>query len=328
MQLANPELLWLFILLVPMIAWYVMRQHKSQPTIAMSSTEAFAKMPRTWKQYLRHFLFVLRLCAIACVIVVLARPQLKDQWSSSSAEGTDIIISLDISGSMLARDLKPNRIESAKKVANKFINGRDADNIGIVIFAGESLTGIPMTGDRVQLNNYIAEIKPGMLEDGTAIGDGIVTAINRLDEGKAKSKSIILITDGTNNSGITTPLDAAAVAKEEGIKIYTIGVGTNGMAEYPTYDHFGRITYTQQEVVIDEATLRSIAEVTNGKYYRATDNESLQNIFKEIDALEKTKMDVKVFSQAEDNYMMWAWFAFGFFLFELLLRYLFLRPLP
>ncbi len=328
MQFANPELLWLFLLFVPMIAWYVMRHHKSQPTIAMSSTEAFVRMPRSWKQYLRHILFVLRLCAIACVIIVLARPQLKDQWSSSSSEGTDIILSLDISGSMLARDLKPNRIESAKKVASKFINGRESDNIGIVIFAGESLTGIPMTGDRVQLNNYVAGINAGMLEDGTAIGDGIVTAINRLDEGKAKSKSIILITDGTNNSGITTPLDAAAVAKEAGIKIYTIGVGTNGMADYPAYDRFGNLTYTKQEVVIDEATLHSIAQTTEGKYFRATDNESLNNIFKEIDTLEKTKMDVKVFSQAEDNYMLWAWLAFAFFLVELLLRYLFLRPLP
>ncbi len=328
MQFANPELLWLFILYVPMIIWFVMRQRKSQPTMGISSTNAFATMPRSWKQYLRHLLFALRLGAIACVIIVLARPQLKDQWSSSSAEGTDIIISMDISGSMLARDLTPNRIESAKSVATKFINGREADNIGIVIFAGESLTGIPMTGDRVQLTNYISEIKAGMLEDGTAIGDGIVTAINRLDEGKAKSKSIILITDGTNNSGITTPLDAAAVAKEEGIKIYTIGVGTNGMADYPSYDRFGRLTYTKQEVVIDEATLQSIASTTNGKYYRATDNATLQSIFNEIDALEKTKMDVKVFSQAEDNYMMWAWLAFGIFLIEMILRYLFMRQIP
>ncbi len=328
MHLAHPHLLWLFVLLIPLIVWYVMRQHNAHPTLAMSSTNAFSNMPTSWKQYLRHFMFVLRLGAIACLIIVLARPQLKDKWSSSSAEGTDIVIALDISGSMLAKDFEPNRLEAAKKVAAHFIQGRESDNIGVVIFAGESLTGIPMTGDRTQLINYLANVDIGMLEDGTAIGDGIVTSLNRLKDGKAKSQSIILITDGSNNSGIVTPASAASVAKEMDVKIYTIGVGTNGMAPSPSYDMAGRLVYTPQEVVIDEATLQAIASATGGKYFRATGNSTLRDIFNEIDALEKTKLDIKTFSHTEDDYMMWAWLAFGLFAFEMVLRYLFLRPIP
>lgn len=282
----------------------------------------------SWKQYLRHVLYVLRLLAIGCLIIVLARPQLKDNWRTSSTEGTDIVLALDVSGSMLARDFQPNRMEAAKAVASKFVQGREADNIGLVIFAGESLTGVPMTVDRSQLLNYIDGISMEMLEDGTAIGDGIATSLNRLKEGKAKSKSIILLTDGSNNTGVVAPLDAASVAKELGVKIYTIGVGTNGMAPYPSYDMFGKIVYTPQQVVIDEATLTRIADLTGGKYFRATGNRALEQVFAEIDALEKTQMDVKVFSHTEDDYMLWAWLAFGFFALEMILRYIFLRPIP
>ncbi len=328
MHFAHPYILWLLTLLIPLIAWYVMRQRNSHPTIALSSMSAFAKMPTSWRQYLRHFLFAMRLAAIACLIVVLARPQLKDKWSTTSTEGTDIVIALDISGSMLAQDFKPNRIEAAKSVAAEFIQGRESDNIGIVIFSGESLTGVPMTGDRTQLLNYLSNVNVGMLEDGTAIGDGLVTSLNRLKDGKAKSRSIILITDGYNNSGIVTPINAATVAKEMNVKVYTIGVGTNGTALSPTYDRFQRLTYTPQEVVIDEETLQEIASATGGKYFRATGNRNLKEVFQEIDALEKTKMDVKMFSHTEDNYMLWAWLAFGFFAIELILRYLFLRPIP
>lgn len=301
---------------------------KSHPTIALSSTSPFDHLPRSWKQYLRHIVFGLRLCVIACVIVVLARPQQKDKWSSSSMEGTDIVIALDISTSMLAKDFEPDRFNAAKSVASSFIQGREADNIGLVIFAGESLTGIPMTGDRTQLINYISELNIGMLEDGTAIGDGIATSLNRLKDGKAVSKSIILITDGTNNRGVVTPASAAQVAAEMGVKIYAIGVGTNGYALAPGIDRFGRMVFTRQKVEIDEATLQKLAQVTGGKYFRATDNKSLAEIFAEIDALEKTKLDVKMFSHTEDMYMLWAWLAFGLFMLELLLRYLFLRQIP
>ncbi len=328
MQLAHPHLLWLFTIFIPMIVWCIMRNRDAHPSMALSSTSAFAAMPTSWKQYLRHFLFVLRLGAIGCLIIVLARPQNSDRWSSSTTEGTDIVLALDISSSMYARDFQPNRFESAKAVASRFIQGRESDNIGLVLFAGESLTGMPMTVDRAQLLGYLDGVQIGMLEDGTAIGDGIATSLNRLKEGKAKSKSIILLTDGSNNTGVVAPRSAADVAKEMGVKIYTVGVGTNGMAPYPVRTPFGRIEYQQQKVEIDEATLGSIAQATGGKYFRATDNRALEQVFAEIDALEKTQMDVKVFSHTEDNYMLWAWLAFGLFALEMLLRYLFLRPIP
>lgn len=328
MQLSQPQYLWLFLLYVPLIAWYVMKHRDAHASMALSSTSAFAKMGRTWKVYLRHVLFVLRLAAIGCLIIVLARPQLKDNWRTSSTEGTDIVIALDVSTSMLARDFQPDRLEAAKNVAAKFINGRESDNIGLVIFAGESLTGVPMTVDRRQLLSYINGISTDMIEDGTAIGDGVVTALNRLKEGKAKSKSIILLTDGSNNTGVATPLMASDVAKEMGVKIYAVGIGTNGMADFPQLDMLGHIEYVKLPVVIDETTLQSIAKNTGGKYFRATDNRVLEDVFKEIDALEKTQMDVRHFSHTEDNYMMWAWLALMLFGLEMLLRYTILRSIP
>ena len=328
MLLAHPHILWLFLLYIPLILWYILRRRDAQPSIAVSSTMAFASLPVSWKVYLRHFLFVLRLLAIGCLIIVLARPQMKDKWSSSSTEGTDIVLSLDISSSMYARDFKPDRFEAAKEVAARFIQGRENDNLGLVLFAGESLTGMPMTVDRARLLNYLDGVQIGMLEDGTAIGDGIATSLNRLKEGKAKSKSIILLTDGSNNTGVVAPISAAEVAKEMGVKIYTIGVGTNGMAPYPVRNVFGQIEFQNQKVEIDEATLRTIADLTGGKYFRATDNNTLEDVFSEIDALEKTRMDVKVFSHTEDNYMLWAWLAFALFALEMILRFTFLRRIP
>jgi Ca-activated chloride channel family protein len=271
---------------------------------------------------------VLRLAAIGCLIIILARPQLKDNWHKSSTEGTDIVLAIDVSGSMLTRDLKPDRLEAAKDVASKFIQGRPDDNVGVVIFAGESLTGLPMTIDHAAVINYIKALKLGMLEDGTAIGDGIATSLNRIIEGKAKSKSIILLTDGSNNTGLVAPISASEIAKNEKVKIYTIGIGTNGLADSPSYDEFGRIVYTKQPVVIDEATLKTIASNTGGKYFRATDNKVLSDIFHEIDQLEKTKMDVRHFSHTEDNYMPWAWLLFILVGVELLLRYTVFRTMP
>lgn len=258
----------------------------------------------------------------------MARPQQRDSWRTTSTEGTDIVLALDVSSSMMARDFKPDRFEAAKEVATKFIAGRESDNIGIVIFAGESLTGVPMTVDITQLLSYLQNLSMGMLEDGTAIGDGIATSLNRLKEGKAKSKSIILLTDGSNNTGVVAPVTAAEVAKELGVKIYTIGVGTNGNAPYPVRTLTGRIEFESQPVVIDEATLKTIAETTGGKYFRATGNRVLNEIFEEIDKLEKTQMDVRHFSHTEDNYMMWAWLALGLFTIELLLRFTVLRTIP
>ena len=328
MQLANPQYLWLFLGFIPLIVWYVLKQRNARPTMAMSSLQAFKGRRMPLRAMARHLLFVLRLGAIGCLIIILARPQTKDSWRTSSTNGTDIVIALDVSGSMLTRDLKPDRLEAAKKMASKFVNGRPDDNIGIVIFAGESLTGMPMTIDHNALTSYIATLNANMLADGTAIGDGIATSLNRIIEGKAKSKSIILLTDGSNNTGLVAPMAAAEIAKNEKVKIYTIGIGTRGYADTPAYDEFGRLTYVKQPVVIDETTLKNIADMTGGKYFRATDNGTLSDIFQEIDQLEKTKMDIRHFSHTEDNYMAWAWLLIGLFGLELILRYTVFRTVP
>ena len=327
MQFANPSYLWLFIGFVPLIIWYVLKQHNARPSMGISDTSPFANVGRSWKEYVRHLLFLLRLGAIACLILILARPQTRDSWETSSTEGTDIMLALDVSTSMLARDFRPDRLEAAKATAMDFISGRESDNIGIVIFAGESLTGVPMTIDRGMLMNYINGISTNVLPDGTAIGDGIATSLNRLKEGKAKSRSIILLTDGSNNTGVVAPLTAAEVAKELGARIYTIGIGTNGMADYPVMTPYGQ-EVVRQQVVIDENTLRQIADMTGGKYFRAYNNNVLKEVFDEIDQLEKTRMDVRHFSHAEDNYMLFAWIAFALVALELLLRYTVTRSIP
>lgn len=328
MHFAHPQFLWTLLIIIPLTVFYVMKQRRGHATLAISTTAPFASLPRSWKPMLRHFAFFLRMAALACLIVVMARPQIRDSWRTTSTEGTDIVIAMDVSSSMLARDFDPDRFEAAKDVASKFIAGRESDNIGIVIFAGESLTGVPMTVDRAQLLQYLQSLSMNVLVDGTAIGDGIATALNRLKEGKAKSKSIILLTDGSNNTGVVAPVTASEVAKELGVKIYTIGIGTNGNAPYPTQTITGRIEFTPQPVVIDEATLKTIANSTGGKYFRATNNRVLEEVFAEIDALEKTQMDVRHFSHTEDNYMLWGLLAFGFFCLELVLRYTVLRSIP
>lgn len=329
MKFANPYYLWLFLVYIPLIAWYVAKNRINTPSIEISTTIPFSKMRTSWLVYLRHVMFAVRLAAMGCLIVILCRPQTTDSWSTSETEGTDIVISLDVSTSMLARDFKPDRFEAAKEVAAQFVAGRETDNIGLVIFAGESFTQVPLTTDRAVLTNYIDDIEIGLLEDGTAIGDGIATAINRLKDGKAKSKSIILLTDGSNNTGVVAPLTAAEIAKKMGIKIYTIGIGKNGMAEYPVGTNFyGRMEYRQLPVVIDEATLRSIASATGGKYFRATNKNVLKQVFDEINQLEKTKMDIRNFSHTEDNYMPWAWLLLALVVVDIAVRYSLLRSIP
>jgi len=328
MQLAHPGILWLFLLYIPLIAWYVMKHRSAHPSLGISTTGPFSRIGRPAKQYALHGLFALRLLAIGALIVVLARPQTRDAWRTSHTEGTDMMIALDISSSMLARDFKPDRLEAAKKIASKFINGRENDNMGLVIFAGEAFTGVPMTTDRAALSNYVNALNREMLEDGTAIGDGLATSINRIKEGKAKSKSIILLTDGSNNTGIVAPLTAAEIARKMGIKVYTIGIGTNGTAPYPQMNMFGRVEYVPMPVVIDENTLKQIADITGGKYFRATGNKVLAQIFEEIDKLEKTELDVRHFSHTEDNFMPWALLALGLFVLETVLRTTWLRTVP
>ena len=329
MEFAKPIFLWLFLLYIPLIVWYILKNKKSDAAIRISSVSAFSKLPTSYKVYLKHFLFVVRLAALGCVIIILCRPQTHDSWESSKTEGTDIVISLDVSTSMLARDFNPDRFEAAKEVASKFINGRESDNIGIVIFAGESFTLVPMTTDKAVLVNYIKEIKMGMLEDGTAIGDGLATAINRIKDGKAKSKSIILLTDGSNNTGVVAPLTAADIAAKYGIKVYTIGVGTTGSALFPVgVNVYGKVEYQQLPVVIDEATLKSIANKTGGKYFRATSKHVLKEIFSEIDNLDKPELDVRKYNQTEDNYMPWALLLLALLLIDIIARHTVLRNIP
>ena len=329
MIFANPSYFWLFLIFIPLIVWYVMKQKNATPSMLISTTKAFDKVGTSWKVWLRHFMFVLRLAAIGCVIVILARPQTRDRWQTEETEGTDIVLALDVSTSMLARDFRPDRFEAAKEVASKFIAGRETDNIGIVIFSGESFTLVPMTSDKAVLLNYVQDIKMGMLEDGTAIGDGLATAINRIKGGKAQSKSIILLTDGSNNTGIVAPLTAAEIARRMGVKVYTLGVGTNGEAEFPIGRNiYGKVEYQLMPVVIDEVTLKKIANTTGGAYFRATDKSTLNDIFNEIDKLEKTKMDVKQFSHTEDNYLPWALALLALVIVELLARNTILRNIP
>lgn len=328
MQLAHPQYLWLLLLIVPLTAWYVWKQRSLHPSVEISSLDPFKGMRTPARGWLMHLLFALQMGVIGCVIVILARPQTRDSWNTSHVEGTDIVIALDISTSMLARDFKPDRFEAAKNVASKFVAGRDGDNIGIVIFAAESFSAVPMTTDRATVTNYIKDIKMGMLQDGTAIGDGLATSINRIKDGKAKSKSIILLTDGSNNTGNVAPITAAEIARQYGIKVYTIGLGTNGNAPFPQENMFGRIEYVNLPVVIDEATLRTIASTTGGKYFRATNNNVLRQIFDEIDQLEKTEMDTRRFTATEDYYLPWAIAALAMFVLIAMLRYTLLRSIP
>lgn len=332
MIFANIEYLFLLILLIPYIIWYVMKRKKTEPTLQVSTTRMYMKAPKSWKIYLLHAPFVLRTVAIIMVILILARPQTTDNWQNTEIEGIDIMLAVDVSTSMLAEDLKPNRLEAAKQVASEFINGRPNDNIGLTIFAGESFTQCPLTVDHGVLLNLFNSIKGdiaqrGLIEDGTAIGMGIANAVTRLKDSKAKSKVIILLTDGSNNRGDISPLTAAEIAKQFGIRIYTIGVGTNGTAPYPTQTYAGT-QYVNVPVEIDEKTLTEIAGTTNGNYFRATSNSKLKEVYQEIDKLEKTKLNVKEFSKREEEYQVFAWIAFFCILLELLLRNSVLKKIP
>lgn len=323
----NPWYLLLLLLLIPAIVWYVLKHKTAQASMNISSTEAFDKMPRSYKVYLRHVVFALRMLAIACVIVILARPMTTDSWHKSSTEGVDVMVALDISGSMLSRDFSPNRLEAAKNVAAQFIAGREYDNIGLVVFAGEGFTMCPMTTDHAVLLNLMKDVDCGMLVDGTAVGDGLATAVNRIKDGPAKSKTIILLTDGTNNAGIVDPITAAEIARSYGIRVYTIGVGTKGMAPSPVMTPYG-IRYQNMPVEIDEDKLRQIASIGDGQYFRATDENVLKRVFAEIDQMEKTKLSVQQFSRREEAYMPWAILAMLLLGIEIFIRYTLLRNVP
>lgn len=325
MIFAKPYLLFLLILIIPLVAWYVWKWRKSDPSVGVSTVAPILSFGTPYKVWLMHVAFALQVVAVAAIIVALARPQTHDSQRSSSVEGTDIVLALDISSSMLANDLQPNRIQAAKEVASKFVSRRDHDNIGLVVFSGESLSLMPLTTDRASVINAIAAAQTGALNDGTAIGDGIASAINRLISGQAKSKSIILLTDGTNNAGDVAPATAAQIAKQKGIRIYAIGVGTNGSIQIT--DPYGFST-TTMETKIDEAALKSIASTTGGKYFRATDTHTLRNVFAEIDQLEKSKITVNNYTQTEENFLPWILTALVALSISLLLRYTILRRVP
>ena len=324
MHFASPYYLWLLTLLVPMIGYYVWRTLQGGAAIQISSVAGVVRAPRTVRYYLRHLPFALRAAAFALLVVALARPQ----DVRTNTEGIDIMLAIDVSGSMLARDFKPDRITAAKEVAGSFIADRYGDRIGLVAFAGEAFTQSPLTTDQSTLQTLLARIRSGLIEDGTAIGNGLATAINRLRESEAKSKVIILLTDGVNNRGEIAPLTAAEIAKAQGIRVYTIGVGTEGMAPYPAIDMFGNITFVNQKVEIDEKTLTAISDMTGGKYFRATDKAKLKAIYDEINQLEKSKVEVTEHVSYHELYLAWVLAALGLLLAEFLLANLVLKRIP
>ncbi len=318
----NPEFFWLFALFPVLIVWYILTRKKHTATLKMSSLKGF-EATESWLGKLKPLLFVLRLAALTLIIVGLARPQTVDISSKTkSSFGIDIVIAVDVSGSMLGKDLKPNRLEALKRVASEFVKERPTDRIGLVVYAAESYTKTPVTSDKNIILNAIRDIKyDNVLQDGTAIGMGLATAVNRLKESKAKSKVIILMTDGENNAGFLEPRTAAEIAKEYGIKVYTIGIGTNGMAEMPyAYAPNGGFIYRMMEVRIDEKLMRDIASTTGGKYFRATSNSKLTEIYDEINKLEKTDVEELKFYNYDEKYRNFILLAGILLLLEFLLR--------
>lgn len=327
LKFANSEAFYLLLLIPAAIAWYWFKGSKSYPTLQISDLAIFPKRKNRLKEFLLYATWGLRIITFALLVVALARPQSTSSRHDISVEGIDIVMAMDISGSMLAEDFKPNRLEAAKEVAKDFIKGRPTDRIGLVVFSGESFTQCPLTTDHGVLLNLIDEIKSGMIEDGTAIGDGLGTAVNRLKESQSVSKVIILLTDGENNRGFIDPLSAAEISQLYKLRVYTIGVGTIGLAPYPVETPFGR-QYQQMEVRIDEKLLGQIADMTDGKYFRATSNSKLEDIYQEIDQLEKSKVDVTEFRKKKEEYLPFALAAMAALLLDLLLSMTVLRRFP
>ena len=325
-EFANPKLLWLLLLVPLAIIWYILRHKKQEASVNFSDLKGMVKLPKTWKAYLRHLLFALKMAALALLIVALARPQSSSTNSTSNIEGIDIVMAMDVSGSMLARDLKPDRLTAAKNVASDFVKDRPGDRMGLVIFSGETFTQVPLTTDHGVMLNMLAEMKNGLIDDGTAIGDGLATAISRLKDSEAISKVVILLTDGMNNAGSVDPYTAAEMAKLFGVRVYTIGVGSYGTAPYPVQTPFGT-QMQQMKVEIDEKLLTTIANSTGGKYFRATNNQKLDEIYAEIDKLERSKIEVTEFRRLhEEFYPLVAW-ALALLLLEFFLRKTIFRTL-
>ncbi|NLO03058.1 MAG: VWA domain-containing protein [Bacteroidales bacterium] len=327
MEFNNPDFFYLLLLVIPMAVWYIFRQKRNTASIRISSAVSLFKAPKTFKHYLRHLVFLLRILAFSLFVTVLARPQSSSNWENITTEGIDIVISLDISSSMLARDFSPDRLEAAKNVAMEFISGRDYDRMGLVVFAGEAFTQCPLTTDRTVLLNLFKDIESGMIQDGTAIGNGLATAVARLKESDAISRVVILLTDGENNSGEIAPVTAAEIAKTFGIRVYTVGVGTVGTAPFPVQTPYG-VQLRDMEVKIDEKTLQEIASTTGGQYFRATSNTKLAEIYKEIDQLEKSKIEVREFSRKSEEFLPFAVAGILLLILSLFLNVTFFKSIP
>jgi len=327
MTFHNPEYLFLFLLLIPIVFWYIWEMQKSDASLQISSHRNLVSFPKSRKIKFRHVAFILRTLAIASIIIALARPQASNSWRTQNTEGIDIMMALDLSGTMLAEDLKPNRLEAAKAVATEFIQSRPNDNIGLVVFARESFTQCPLTIDHAVLINLFNSVKYGLVDDGTAIGLGLANAINRIKDSKAKSKVIILLTDGSNNCGDIAPITAAEIAKTFGIRIYTIGVGTTGIVNIPVTTPVG-VQYQQVQSDFDGKSLQDIANLTGGRYYNAKDNSKLRRIYQSIDQLEKTKISVRQYSKKEEQFYVFSILAFIFLTLEILIRNTILRRIP
>lgn len=329
MEFKNPLFFLLLLVLVPYVVWYVMRYKKSLPSLKVPDTTKYAKVPKSFRLYLMHLPFLLRLVLMGLVVCILARPQSKHSWSNTDVEGIDIMLAVDVSTSMLAQDFKPNRVEALKEIAQRFIEKRPNDNIGLTLFAGEAYTQCPLTADHTVLMNLYNGVDcnmaaRGVIDDGTAIGDGIMNAVLRLKDSEAKSKVIILLTDGVNNSGNISPVTAAEIAKKYNIRIYTIGIGRNGMAPYPLPTGGTAML----PVEIDEQTMTKISTETGGQYFRAQKNAELDAIYQDIDQMERTKFNVKQISRRGELYRPVALVALVVLLLEILLRTLVLKRLP
>ncbi|MDL2228479.1 VWA domain-containing protein [Bacteroidales bacterium OttesenSCG-928-K03] len=328
MEFANPECFYLLLLIPLIVVFYILKLRKSYPVLQISDFHNKGSRHVSFKEILLHILFGVEMIVLALLIVALARPQSSEKNKTMNVEGIDIVMTMDVSGSMLAEDFQPNRLEAAKKVAINFIDERPNDRIGLVVFAGESFTQCPLTTDHAVLKNLFKEIKIGMIEDGTAIGSGLATSVLRLKESDALSRVIILLTDGVNNTGSIDPVSAAEIAKTFGIRVYTVGVGTNGTAPYPAQDIFGNKRYQQVEVNIDEDLMRQVSSITGGKYFRATDNNSLARIYEEIDKLEKSKIEVYEYEKKNEEFFNYALYALILLCLDFIIRKFVLRILP
>ncbi|AYL99545.1 VWA domain-containing protein [Mucilaginibacter celer] len=319
MEFAHPGFFWLFLSIPLIVGWYIWKQKQLNASMTMPTIRGFAMITKSALPRFRHLGIILRSLALAALIVALARPQTSLSWQDTTTEGIDIVIASDISGSMLAEDFKPNRLEAGKKIAIDFIENRPNDRIGLVVFSGESFTQCPLTIDHSVLVNLYADIKNGMIEDGTAIGMGLATAVNRLKDSQAKSKVVILLTDGSNNSGSIPPITAAEIAKQFNVRVYTVGIGTNGFAPYPVQTPMG-VQYQRMKVDIDEGTLSKIASTTGGKYFRATNNNALKDIYEQIDRLEKAKIDVTQYRKKTERFLPFALIALALLSLEFLTK--------